>query len=178
MIFQNTKHYFVCFHSVNIAYKMLLFSKKGVSIHFYDQLKYFTITRGNDSLRVTKLSLQILASLPLSGAAFEQITIRQRSKEYLEIVKLNDNYMISHGNRILEESIAIPADVMILIADKYVDIMRLVEDEKSNSKPHHKNMKMQEGKRSKAVEYEKIKPIRLRKKRRVDLKEIEEDVGQ
>ena len=72
----------------------------------------------------------------------------------------------------------IPADVMILIADIYVDIMRLVEDEKSNSKPHHKNMKMQEGKRSKAVEYEKIKPIRLRKKRRVDLKEIEEDVGQ
>ena len=97
---------------------MNIFKKDGVRIDFSSRLNRFSISQNTEWISLSPTTFHLLLCLLQTDSNYERVRIQQNGSE-VEILKLNENYLLTFSSRSINSSISLKKSILESISTNY-----------------------------------------------------------
>ena len=97
---------------------MNIFKKDGVRIDFSSRLNRFSISQNTEWISLSPTTFHLLLCLLQSDSNYEKVRVQQNGSE-VEILKLNENYLLTFTSRSINSSINLKKSILESISTNY-----------------------------------------------------------
>ena len=101
-----------------LSARMNIFKKDGVRIDFSSRLNRFSISQNTEWISLSPTTFHLLLCLLQTDSNYERVRIQQNGSE-VEILKLNENYLLTFSSRSINSSINLKKSILESISTNY-----------------------------------------------------------